>query len=308
MLAYVNGAFVPLEEATVSARDRGFTIGEGVFEVWRTYNARAVDEILERHRDRLARSLRYIEVDPEPVIRDVEAVWPALVERNRDEIRAAGDMWVLSIVTGGIGEEGGARGEPTVVLMPKPLPYGQGFFANGQLYDVGAKLVPSLMNENPFYPSDPRVKSISRMSNTRSERKQVREGAATWAITFNREGAIAEATGAGVGIEEDGKLVVPPKWTRLESVSMQISQKLAEELDIEVEERPLTAYDILNADAAYIFGTSIAIAPVAELDGIALQRNHDVGDRILKAWIEFVDFDFVEQCRRLDPRPMQPER
>ncbi|MBS1883471.1 MAG: aminotransferase class IV [Actinobacteria bacterium] len=300
MQAFVNGDFVPLEEAKVSARDRGFTIGEGVFEVWRTYDAKPVEEILRRHRQRLAKSLRYIEVDPDPVIAVAETVWPELIERNRAEIEAAGDMWVLSIVTGGVGEEGGARGEPTIVFMPKPLPYGQGFFAEGRLYDVGARLVPSLMNENPFYPSDPRVKSISRMSNTRSERKQVREGAATWAITFDRNGAISEATGAGLGIEEEGRLVVPPKWTRLESVSMQISLKIAGELGIEIEERPLTVYDFVNADAAYLFGTSIAIAPVAELDGIKLAMRRDVGDRILKGWIDFVEFDFVEQCRRLD--------
>ena len=174
MLAYVNGEFAPIEEASISIWDRGFTIGEGVFEAWRTYGGRPVADIQERHLARLTRSLRFIEFDPDEVIDTVRSVWSDVVERNHDEILAAGDVWVITIVTGGTGDEGADRGQPTLVVAPKGIPFGKGLWAGAELFTKGAHLIPSLMTRNPFLPSDPRVKSISRMSNTRNERKQVR--------------------------------------------------------------------------------------------------------------------------------------
>jgi branched-chain amino acid aminotransferase len=297
MLAYVNGDFVPEAEAKISIWDRGFTIGEGVFEGWRTFGGRSVQLVLDKHLTRLRRSIRYLEMDPRPVIERVAATWPQIVERNKEEIHQGGDVFVRTIVTAGRGPELLERSNPTITIAPYAIPFKKVF--SGDLYTAGARLVPSMMTLNPFMPADPRVKSISRLSNARAERKQVRNGPRSWAVTFDNQGFITEASAAALAVVEDGCLVMPPRWSRLESVSLQIACDICRDLKIQIEERPLTMFDLLNADEVHIFGTTIAMVHVAEIDGIVLDTDNIVGAKILKRWIELVGFDFVDQSRRL---------
>lgn len=297
MLAYVNGEFVPEAEAKISIWDRGFTIGEGVFEGWRTFGGRPVQAVLDKHLARLRRSVRYLEMDPRPIVEQVAATWQLITERNRSEIAEAGDVFVRTIVTAGRGPELLERTAPTVTVAPYGIPFARVF--GRDLYSTGAHLVPTLMVQNPFTPSDPRVKSISRLSNARAERKQSRSGSGSWAITFDNQGFITETSAAALAIVEDGGLVMPPKWSRLDSVSLQVACDLARRLGISLAERPLTVFDLLNADEVHLFGTTVAMVPVSDVDGIALNNPNLIGSRILGEWIKFVGFDFVDQSRRL---------
>ncbi len=296
MLAYVNGKFVPEAEATISIWDRGFTVGEGVFEGWRTFGGQPAPSILEKHLKRLRRSLRFLEIDPQPVIEQVAAVWPQLIQRNHDEIMSAGDVFVRTIVTGGRGPELLERGAPTVTVAPYGIPFKKVF--GGDLYTRGARLVPSLMVQSPFMATDPRVKAISRLANARAERKQGRSGSGTWAITFDNQGFIAEATAAAIAIVEAGHLVVPPRWSRLDSVSLQTTSDICRGLKIPIEERPLMLFDLLNADEVLLCGTTVAIVHVSEIDGMQLHNEHVIVPSIREQWIDLVGFDFVEQSRQ----------
>jgi len=55
-IGYVNGRFLPLEEACVSVEDRGFQFGDGVYEVIRVYGGKPFR--LKEHLSRLERSAR----------------------------------------------------------------------------------------------------------------------------------------------------------------------------------------------------------------------------------------------------------
>jgi hypothetical protein len=122
------------------------------------------------------------------VIEQLAAIWPEIVERNKAEALQVGDVFVRTIVTAGRGPELLERSEPTVTVGPYPIPFAKVF--GGDLYTRGARLVPSMVTQNPFMPADPRVKSISRLSNARAERKQMRSGRGSWAITFDNQGFI----------------------------------------------------------------------------------------------------------------------
>jgi branched-subunit amino acid aminotransferase/4-amino-4-deoxychorismate lyase len=229
------------------------------------------------------------------VIEQVISAWPQLVQRNKAEIEAAGDIFVRTIVTGGRGPELQERGAPTVSIAPYGIPFKKVF--GGDLYTKGARLVPSLMVQSPFTATDPRVKAISRLANQRAERKQGRVGSGTWAITFDNQGFVAEATAAALGIVESGRLVVPPRWTRLDSVSLQTASEVCRALRIPIEERPLLLFDLLNADEVLLFGTTIAMVHVSEIDGIRLENENVIGASMLAQWIDLIGFDFVEQSR-----------
>jgi branched-chain amino acid aminotransferase len=295
MLAYVNGEYLPEAEAKISIWDRGFTVGEGVFEGWRTFGGRAVPAIQEKHLARLRRSLRYLEIDPKPVIEQLASVWPQMLERNQQEISAAGDVFVRTIVTGGKGPELLERGAPTITVAAYGIPFHKVF--GGDLYTKGARLVPSMMSQSPFIATEPRVKAISRLANARAERKQGRSGSGTWAVSFDNQGFIAEATAAAIAVVESNRLVVPPRWTRLDSVSLQTASDICRKIGVPIDERPLTLFDLLNADEVILFGTTVAVVHVSEIDGIPLHNEPAVAATIQKHWIELVDFNFIEQSR-----------
>lgn len=61
-VAYLNGGIVPESKATISIRDRGFLLGDAVFDTTRTFGHEIFR--LEQHLDRLFDSLRYMRIDP----------------------------------------------------------------------------------------------------------------------------------------------------------------------------------------------------------------------------------------------------
>jgi branched-chain amino acid aminotransferase len=92
-------------------------------------------------------------------------------------------------------------------------------------------------------------------------------------------------------------LVRPPRYEALEGVSLETLCELARELGLEVEERRLGLYDLLNADAAFMTGTSFSVLPVARVDGISVDRDDELYSKLLRSWIELVGVDFVQQAR-----------
>ena len=82
----------------------------------------------------------------------------------------------------------------------------------------------------------------------------------------------------------------------LEGVSLETAAELARGLGVEVEERPLSLYDLLNADETILCGTSFGILPVVSVDGIPLRREDTVYPQLVRAWIELVGVDFVAQA------------
>jgi branched-chain amino acid aminotransferase len=296
MLAYVNGDFVQDEDASISVRDRGFMLGDGVFEVWRTYGGRTCDAMIKKNLERLTRSLRYIELEPEPLIDTITQVTTTLIERNAEEIRDSGDVLLWAIVTrGSVDELAGGELIPTVVSFVNPIParavYGD------DLYGRGARLVTSLMYRDPWGAVDPRVKSLSRLAYVRAERKMSRAGSRSWTLFCDSEGNPTEASGANLFIADRGQIVCPPRERVLGGINMTTFTELAAKLGIPTEERSLTLYDYLNAEEVILTTTSVGAVRVTELDEIELKPRGDVYDRVMPAWFELVGCDFVSQSR-----------
>jgi branched-subunit amino acid aminotransferase/4-amino-4-deoxychorismate lyase len=300
MLAYVNGQFVDDADAVVSARDRGFMLGDGVFDTWRTYGGRLVRPVVEKHLARFRRSVNFLELEGEKIVAEFDDVTKDLRERNADAIAEAGDILMFCVVTRGQTKkaiEGFDPGTPTRVVLCNPIPFAA--YGGGSLYEDGVHLVPSMQTQNPFGGYDPRVKALSRLAYVRAERKQARSESGTWVALFDNHGFITEAAGACLAIVEGETVVHPPRWQTLPSVSLNVFRELADSLGFGVEERPLAMYDFLNADESYVLSTSIAMLPIADVDGIAVKRGDAVGPRILEAWKEYVGFDFVAQASEL---------
>jgi branched-chain amino acid aminotransferase len=296
MLTYVNGEFVDDDEATIPVRDRGFLLGDAVFDAWRTYNGVASPRFVDKHLKRFERSMNYVEMPGEELVAEFAEAAAELVERNRDEIAAVGDVYVFSTVSRGQpmrALEGFDPGVPTRVIFCLPIP----FDVFGQLYETGVSLVPSMLVRSPFGGSDPRVKANSRGPYTRAERKQARSGPGTWVALFDDEGNIAEATAAAVCVVMDQTVLVPPIHTRLPSVTLEVFCELAEEAGFGVREQKLTMYEFLNAEEAYVLATGPEFIPIANVDGLPVKRDDVVGSAVREAMADLVGCDFVKQAR-----------
>jgi branched-subunit amino acid aminotransferase/4-amino-4-deoxychorismate lyase len=301
MLTYLNGQFVDEAEAVVPVRDRGFLLGDAVFDTWRTYGGRPCRAIVERHLARFRRSLTYMELDGDAIVEEIDAATTELVERNAAEIADAGDVLLFSIVSRGVTPPaiaGVTPYRPTRVTICNPIPFRS---YGGDLHGDGAKLHVSSQVRSPFG-YDPRVKSTSRLGYVRAERKQARSGTGAYVALFDDAGNIVEAVGAAICIVENGTIFHPPSSTALPSVSLTTFCDLARRLGVPVEQRPLTPFDLLNADETFVLSTSIAFLPVIEFDGIPLKRAGVVERQVLDAWIDLVGFDFVAQGRELAQR------
>ncbi|MBS1843170.1 MAG: aminotransferase class IV [Actinobacteria bacterium] len=294
MWAYVNGEFVPDDKASISLRDQGFTMGMGVFETWRTYGGNPSRGVVDRCLNRLTKSLNYLEMQTpsEDIVAQVDAATQELVERNQEEIDEHGDVWVWSAVTAGAAFEGFEIPHPTVISYCKPIPIAESLPL--EWYDEGVHLISSLLPRSPFTPVDPRVKSISRLAYTRAQRKMQRSGPGHWAVLFDDQGYIAEAVAASLCIVSGDTIMHAPEWTMLPSISLEIFCELGTELGYKVESRPLTMFDYLNADEAYVLACSFAAFPVIDMDGVPLKKGNRVGSQIMKAWVDYVGYDFTK--------------
>ncbi|MBS1679746.1 MAG: aminotransferase class IV [Actinobacteria bacterium] len=297
MLAYVNGDFLADGDAKVSVRDRGFMLGDGVFEVWRTYGGTTSADMIEKNLARLTKSLRYMELDPGPIIGEVRTATHEVVERNRPEIEAIGDdVLVFVIVTRGtVDELAGGEATPTITVFLNPIParavYGD------DLYGNGARLTTSLMYRDPWGAMDPRVKSISRFAYARAERKMARAGSRTWTLFCDNDGNPTEVSGANLLLINGMTVCRPPRHTVLGGINMTTFLELAKGLGAEIEERPLTMYDYLNADEVVLTTTSVCAVRVTEIDEIRLESRGELYDRVIGEWIKYVDFDFVARAK-----------
>jgi branched-chain amino acid aminotransferase len=297
VITYVNGEYVPREEAVVSVDDRGLMFGDSVFDIGRTFAGEPFK--LGAHLERLRRSMRYVEMDGDGLLPEIREATEEVLRRNASEIEEVGDVYYEQIITRGTISPIGAdsnRNRPTIIVKLRPVPYA----AFAEYYAKGIDLHSSLLTTSFTGPMDPRAKAANRLANTRAELKGERmrklTGKGHWTVMFNNDGTVAETHGANIAIVTEGRMLIPPAHQMLNGISLETLCELAEAQGIPVEEQTLSIYDIVNADETILTATSFSLLPVVGLDGIQLRNDRTVYNRLQEAWKELVGIDFVAQA------------
>ena len=109
----------------------------------------------------------------------------------------------------------------------------------------------------------------------------------------------AEASGANICAVADDRILRPPRHYALEGISLETLCELGKAQGLTVEERPLSLYDLVNADEVMITSTSSCALPVVSIDGISLPGGSNVYRKTLELWRELVQFDFVQQAEEI---------
>jgi branched-chain amino acid aminotransferase len=84
-VAYFNGDFIPFSQVKIDPMDRGFLVGDCVFDVARTFNGKSFR--MREHVDRLYRSLKYVRIDPGLTPEELERISEEVISRN-EHLRA----------------------------------------------------------------------------------------------------------------------------------------------------------------------------------------------------------------------------
>jgi len=290
--AYFKGEWMPFSEVKIDPMDRGFTVGDVVFDVARTFNGKSFR--MEDHIQRLYRSLKFVRIDPGLSAKEMLDISEEVVQRN-DHLRAeVGDFTITQFVTRGPGSSSRSAGPPAVCVKVAPIGFGR--FAD--LFKDGAHGVITRTRSYPVESLDPKVKNYSRMNFNLADLEAADVDPEAWPILTDAEGSLTEGTGYNVFLVTDGVIRTPGDRNILQGVSRGMVFDLARQLNIPLVEEDLQPYDLYTADEAFFSGTSPCILPVSKVDQreIGDGRPGPIVQQLLSAWSETVGMDIVDQA------------
>jgi len=290
--AYFKGEWMPFSQVKIDPMDRGFTVGDVVFDVARTFNGKSFR--MEDHIQRLYRSLKFVRIDPGLSAKEMLDISEEVVQRN-DHLRAeVGDFTITQFVTRGPGSSSRSAGPPAVCVKVAPIGFGR--FAD--LFKDGAHGVITRTRSYPVESLDPKVKNYSRMNFNLADLEAADVDPEAWPILTDAEGSLTEGTGYNVFLVTDGVIRTPGDRNILQGVSRGMVFDLARQLNIPLVEEDLQPYDLYTADEAFFSGTSPCVLPVSKVDQreIGDGRPGPIVQQLLSAWSETVGMDIVDQA------------
>jgi len=297
-VAYFCGEWMPFSQVRIDPMDRGFLVGDCVFDVARTFNGKSFR--MREHVDRLYRSLKYVRIDPGLSPEEMERISEEVISRNEHLRADVGDYQLWQFVTRGRGRWAHKAGPPAVGVMTRQL----GFSRFAHLYQTGAHGVIVRTKSFSADALDPKVKNFSRMNFNLAELEAGDVDPEGWPILTDARGNVTEGVGYNVFIVTDGVIRTAGDRSVLQGVSRGAVFDIAKELGIRVAEEDLQPYDVYTADEAFLSSTSPCVLPITRVD------KRPIGDgtpgptvkRLLATWSEIVGVDIVRQAQEYGPR------
>jgi D-alanine transaminase len=256
-IVYVNGAYLPEEEAKISVFDRAFLFGDGVYEVTAVLDRRLVD--FEPHLVRLDRSLKEIALAPPLTHSKLRRLHLELVARNNIT-----EGLVYLEITRGVAERDFAYPEnaaPTVVAFTQTRPLIDNPYAA-----TGVKVI--TIPELRWKRRD--IKSTAMLAQTMGKQEAKLKGAyEAWMV---EDGHVTEGTSSSAFIfDAQGVVRTQPLGHQiLPGVTRRAVLRLAALEGISLEERPFTVAEALAAREAFMTAASAFVLPVVEIDGVPI--------------------------------------
>ena len=255
--AYLNGVFLPLDEAQVSVMDRGFLFGDGVYEVIPVYGGRLFR--LAHHIQRLQNSLDAVRIGNPMSANEWSEMLDELVARN-----AGSDQAVYLQVTRGAAPKRDhafpADIRPTVFAMSTPAATPRDIAAE---QGVKAVTLPDIRWQHC------NIKAITLLPNVLL-RQQAIEADTAEAILI-KSGYAIEGAASNIFIVSNGLLITPPNGPALlPGITRDLIIELAAENAIPYREADIPAADLFGAEEIWLTSSTREISPVIQLDDITI--------------------------------------
>ncbi len=257
-IVYLNGRYVPIEEATVSVMDRGFLFGDGVYEVVPVIGNKMLR--LDEHLTRLQNSLDRISLVNPHDSSEWENIFSTLLIKNTGEDRAI----YLQISRGAyvkrdlsISAKGAVDVPPTVFAMVLPVAP-----PDNNVVDKGI----SVITVDDFRWNACDIKSTSLVANVML-RQQAADAGVEDAILI-KNGMVTEGTASNVFIVKNDICITPPTGRQLlPGITRDLVIEIIKNNTILIEEREIEEAELYDADEIWMTSSTREIAPVISLNG-----------------------------------------
>jgi branched-chain amino acid aminotransferase len=260
LVLLLNDRLVPSARATISALDRGFVYGDGLFETVRTYAGEPFG--LAEHVRRLARSARVFRI---PFAADPDHWRPRVRRVLRANDLLAADAAVRLTVSRGTGPFGIVPSpalKPTTMLLATPL---DPRLANAQATGVAICFFPFRLVAGTL----PSHKTLHYLPAVLGKMIARRRGA--WeAIYLATDDTVLEGTTSNVFAVERGRLITPPLGGILPGVTRHVLTTIARRAGVPLVERRLTRRELLRADEVLLTASTIEVLPVVRVERIRI--------------------------------------
>lgn len=248
---YLNGQYVPLDEAKISVMDRGFLFGDGVYEVIPCYFGQLFH--LQAHIDRLTASLAGIRmVNPYSTEQWLEIFKP-LIDNSQNQ-------YIYLQITRGVAPKRDhafpENTQPTIFAMCNNIVPFAGL-------ETGIKAITETDSRWQFC----NIKAIALLAHLLHRQAAVDQDCAE-AILIDKNGFITEGAASNVFAVIDGVLITPPKSNRiLAGITRDVILELAEKNNIPYREDNISLAELKTASEIWVTSSTREIIAVVELDG-----------------------------------------
>jgi branched-chain amino acid aminotransferase len=256
MIVFLNGNFLPEAEAVISINDRGFMLGDGLFETMRVVNGRPFR--VAQHLERMTRGLDFIKIKLPFTPKQLQKFAAQLIERNQ-----LPDSILRVTISRGTGTRGYSlknSGPPTVAMTLSPLP------ATNPDEPLQWSLVTS-----PFrVPASDALSSFKTSSKILNilARAEAEERGADEALLLNTNGEAAETAGGNMfWVYRERICTVPTGRGVLPGITRAVVLEICQSLGFETNKRVVKPEMLRNAEGIFITTSALGIVPVVSFDG-----------------------------------------
>ena len=278
-IAYVNGQYVPHQDAAVHIEDRGYQFADGVYEVFAVHQGRMVGE--QGHMDRLAHSLGELRIDWPMSARALGVIIREVSRRNR--VR---DGLIYLQITRGVARRDHSFPDNTesalVVTARRMPPLDKEQLRKG----VGVITIPDIRWQRHD------IKSVSLLPNIIGK-QQAREAGAYEAWMVNNEGMITEGTASNAWIvTQDGELVTHnASHAILNGITRLSVLEAAVAAGVPFSERAFSVEEAMQAKEAFVTSSTSHVKAVTSIDGHSIGNGHigELTSRMLDLYVDFIE-------------------
>jgi branched-chain amino acid aminotransferase len=257
LVVYMNGEFVPKDQAKISVFDLGFTRSDCVYDTTSAWNGYVFK--LDQHLERFYRSAYAIKLKV-PLARD-ELKGVVLETTRRCGLR---DAYIQLICTRGQGppsQRDFRLYDPTLIVYARPYIW----IARPDVQKRGIRAMIANTRRTPVQCLDPKIKNFNWLGLVLAYLEAL-EGGYENAIMLDINGAVTEGPGFNVFAVIGGTLYTPAEGV-LMGITRQTVFEIAEQEGVRCAEGVMTPYDLYTAEEVFFSSTAGGVMPVVGIDG-----------------------------------------
>ena len=284
---WMNGKFIPWNEAQIHVLSHTLHYGNGVIEGTKAYKTDKGYAIfrLNDHTKRLKESAKMTLIN---IPYTVEEMNEAQIELIRKNEFTGDNVYIRPFAFLGYGVMGLYHKDAPVETVMAAWEWGAYLGEEGMRHGIRLKIASMTRPSNTSNMG--KAKATANYLNSQMAKYEAIESGYDEALLLDDHGYVAEASGAGFFMVREGKIISPPNDNSLESITQKTVIEMAEDMGYEVVRRRISCEEVYIAEEAFLTGTAAEITPVREIDAriIGDGKRGPITEKIQSGYFDIV--------------------